>query len=53
MGTWSLCTKENTLIIGTDQMKNGEPSQGSYFYTIDFDGNQTVDTEGWILIKYQ
>ena len=21
MGTWSLCTKENTLIIETDQMK--------------------------------
>ncbi len=38
---------------GSDE-KNGERlPQGSYFYTIDFDGNQTVDTEGWILIKYQ
>jgi gliding motility-associated-like protein len=32
---------------------NGEKiPEGSYFYHIDLDGNQVVDLQGWILIKY-
>ncbi|MEK9567334.1 MAG: gliding motility-associated C-terminal domain-containing protein, partial [Flavobacteriaceae bacterium] len=33
---------------------NGERlPQGSYYYTLDLDGNHLVDVEGWILIKYR
>ena len=47
---------EHKVIYNNDwngDLLNGEKiPEGSYFYHIDLDGNQVVDLQGWILIKY-
>ena len=37
---------------GTKIMSSEKLPQGSYFYSIDLDGNLAPDLQGWVLIKY-
>ena len=38
---------------GTDIFSGERLPEGSYFYRIDLNGNQSIELEGWFLIKYK